>query len=139
MQKLLTPRARAVSIAMGLTMFAGITLTACASSGTTASGAPQQQGAANMSLTPPSPDPRIGLKPGWFNAQEAAWNISLVSNTPPSENFINLADPADSRVWNSDLAFTGKYVIQGNFAGYQVWDVSDPARPRLHKSYLCIG
>jgi hypothetical protein len=34
---------------------------------------------------------------------------------------------------NSDLAFQGPYVIQGNFRGFQVWDVSDPAHPvRTH-------
>ena len=50
---------------------------------------------------------------------EAAWNMKLVSNTPPSEKFVG--------VTNSDLAFTGKYAIQGNYNGYQVWDISNPA------------
>ena len=30
---------------------------------------------------------------------------------------------------NSDLAFTGNYAIQGNYNGYQVWDISNPAKP----------
>jgi len=30
-------------------------------------------------------------------------------------------------------------VIQGNFSGYQVWDVSNPAKPVLHSSYVCPG
>src|SRR5207237_9947034 len=47
--------------------------------------------------------------------------------------------PGDQRVWNSYLAFSRNYVIQGNFSGYQVWDVSNPARPVLHSSYLCPG
>ena len=98
-----------------------------------------QQGAASTSMTAPSPDPRIGLRAGWFDAAQAAWNMALVSTTPPSENFLNRSDPGDQRVWNSDLAFTGNYVIQGNFAGYQVWDVANPRSPRLHSSYLCIG
>jgi hypothetical protein len=117
-----------------------LAIAACASMPGSASPASTiQQGAANMSSTPPSPDPRIGLKPGWFDAAETSWNMSLVSTTPPSPNFLNRADPGDSRVWNSDLAFTGSYVIQGNFAGYQVWDVANPKAPRLHTSYLCIG
>src|SRR6185295_10761117 len=70
---------------------------------------------------------------------QALWNMSLVSNTPPSENFMNRSDPGDQRVWNSDLGFTGHYVIQGNFAGYQIWDVANPAAPKLHAWYLCIG
>jgi len=32
----------------------------------------------------PSPDPRVGLKGGWFDAQEAIWNLQIVSKTPPS-------------------------------------------------------
>ena len=94
---------------------------------------------ANMSAAPPTPDPRIGLKPGWWDAGQAAWNMALVSTTPPSPNFINRSDPGDQRVWNSDLAFTGNYVIQGNFAGYQVWDVRNIKAPKLATWYLCIG
>src|SRR6266567_8123659 len=119
--------------------FAFVVPTACA----TTSGSVSQSGtggpAASLSPMPPTPDLRIGLRPGWFDAGEAAWNVRLVSATQPSPNFINRSDPGDSRVWNSDLAFTGHYVIQGNFAGYQVWDVADPAKPTLRTSYLCIG
>jgi len=116
---------------------------ACASSSGAASSstsaAATAPGAPDMSLTPPSPDPRVGLKAGWFDAGQAAWNMSLISTTPPSANFTNRADPGDQRVWNSDLAFTGNYVIQGNFAGYQVWDVRNLKAPKLVTSYLCIG
>ncbi len=133
MQKLLSPIiAAAVSCA----------LAACASlsgSASSAGSAARQQGAPDMSATPPTPDSRIGLRAGWFDAAQTAWNMSLVSTTPPSENFLNRSDPGDQRVWNSDLGFTGHYVIQGNFAGYQVWDVANPAAPKLYASYLCIG
>ncbi len=74
----------------------------------------------NMSTTAPSPDPRVGLRAGWMNAAEAAWNISLVSTTPPSPDFINRANPGDFQFINSDLSFTGSYVFQGNFSGVQV-------------------
>ena len=117
-----------------------LAVAACASmSGSASPSVARQQGAADMSLTPPSPDRRVGLAPGWFDAAQTSWNMALVSTTPPSPNFMNRADPGDQRVWNSDLAFTGNYVIQGNFAGYQVWDVANPKSPRLHTSYLCIG
>ncbi|MGH9203480.1 MAG: LVIVD repeat-containing protein, partial [Vicinamibacterales bacterium] len=88
--------------------------------------------------TPPSPDARIGLKPGRMDstrrvmhepAGEAIWNLRLLSNSPPSENF--------KGVTNSDLAFRGQYAIQGNYNGYQVWDISNPRRPTLKTSYLC--
>jgi hypothetical protein len=83
----------------------------------------------NMSPTPPSPDPRIGLKAGQFTAQEATWNLKVLSQTPSPQEFIGYT--------NSDLTFTGKYVIQGNYQGYQFWDISDPAKPRLAKGYIC--
>jgi hypothetical protein len=86
-------------------------------------------GGGNMSPTPPSPDPRIGLKAGQFNAQEATWNLRLLSQTPPSEHFVG--------VTNSDLAFTGKFAIQGNYNGYQVWDITDPRKPKLETAFLC--
>ena len=37
----------------------------------------------------------------------------------------------------SDLAFTGHYAIQGNYNGFQVWDVADPAHPALAASVVC--
>src|SRR5690606_32438886 len=38
---------------------------------------------------------------------------------------------------NSDLAFTGNYAIQGNYNGFQVWDISTPSAPRLVKGFVC--
>ena len=38
---------------------------------------------------------------------------------------------------NSDLAFTGNYAIQGNYNGFQVWDISNPSRPTLKTAYYC--
>jgi hypothetical protein len=82
-----------------------------------------------VSALAPSPDPRVGLSPGYWDAGQAAWNLELVSTTPPSEKFLG--------VTNSDLAFTGKYTIQGNYNGFQVFDISDPAKPALVLTYLC--
>ncbi|HSM08065.1 MAG TPA: hypothetical protein VLA33_03480, partial [Gemmatimonadota bacterium] len=79
--------------------------------------------------SPPDPDPRIGLEAGLWNAEEAIWNLRLVSTTPSPEPFAG--------VTNSDLAFLGDYAIQGNYNGFQVWDVSDPAAPSLRKGYFC--
>ncbi|HWC73778.1 MAG TPA: DUF4398 domain-containing protein [Gemmatimonadales bacterium] len=87
----------------------------------------------------PRPDPRIGLKAGWFDAGQAAWNMRLVSNTPPSADFINRNDPNDFRFINSDLTIRGNYVIQGNFNGLQVWDISNPKIPKLFKAFVCPG
>ena len=64
-----------------------------------------------------------------MDAAEAVWNMRVVSKTPPSEQFVGAT--------NSDLAFTGKYAIQGNYNGFQVWDISNPAKPTLAKAYPC--
>ena len=93
----------------------------------------------DMSTTPPSPDPRVGLSPGWMDAERAIWNLELVATREPAEAFINRSTPGDRRLTNSDLAFVGQYVIQGNYSGYQVFDISNPREPRLHTSYVCPG
>ena len=80
-------------------------------------------------VDPPSPDPRVGLAPGMFDAGEAIWNLRLVSTTPPEEPFVGST--------NSDLAFTGNYAIQGNYDGIQVWDISNPAQPASVITYVC--
>jgi hypothetical protein len=100
---------------------------ACSHSSSSMSGAPSP--AANMSATAPSPDPRIGLRAGEMNAQEATWNLHVVSRTQPSVKFVGQT--------NSDLAFTGPYAIQGSYAGYQIWDISNPAHPSLKTAYYC--
>ena len=92
-----------------------------------------------FSTAAPSPDPRVGLRAGWMDAGEAAWNIQLVSTTPPSPDFINRSNPGDYQFINSDLSFTGPYVIQGNFSGVQVWDITNLKSPRLHKAFVCPG
>ena len=82
-----------------------------------------------VSATAPSPDPRVGLAAGRWDAAQAAWNIRLVSTTPPDAKFLG--------VTNSDLAFTGKYTVQGNYNGFQVFDTSDPTKPKLVLTYVC--
>ncbi len=107
-----------------------LSLAACARSTSMSSSAnPAPATASSMSSMPPSPDPRIGLKAGLMDAGEAAWNLRVVSQTPPPPDFLG--------VTNSDLAFIGNDVIQGNYNGYQVWDISNPAAPKLKKAYLC--
>ena len=74
-------------------------------------------------------DPRVGLGAGLTDAEIAIEGMRLVSATPPGAPFVG--------AMNSDLAFTGRYAIQGNFNGFQVWDVSNPAAPVLVKEYVC--
>jgi hypothetical protein len=111
-----------LTLAVGLTSLAG-----CAPSSSTGTVAPAA--GTQLSTTPPSPDPRVGLKPGLHDAGEAIWNLRVLSKTPSPPEF--------ARSTNSDLAFLGKYAIQGNYNGFQVWDISDPARPVLAKGFVC--
>ena len=82
-----------------------------------------------LDVNAPTPDPRVGLAPGMFDAGEAIWNLRMRSATPPPDAFVGGI--------NSDLAFSGKYAIQGNFNGIQVWDISDPANPVSVVSHVC--
>src|SRR5215472_7970548 len=82
-----------------------------------------------VSVTPPNPDPRVGLAPGRWDAAQAAWNMRMISTTPPSTS--------SAGATHSDLAFSGKYVIQGNYNGFEIWDISNPAKPVLANSYEC--
>jgi len=82
-----------------------------------------------MAAAAPSPDPRVGLRAGLWDAGQAAWNMRLLSNTHPSEKFAGQT--------NSDMAFIGPLVMQGSYAGFQVWDISNPSHPTLRTSYFC--
>ena len=89
-----------------LAAIGALSAVACTHSG--ASGAGTGPAPANdMSMTAPNPDPRVGLKAGWYDAGEAIWNLRHVSTTPPSANFTNPKVPGDSHLKNSDLAFLG--------------------------------
>ena len=82
-----------------------------------------------VSAMAPKPDPRVGLKAGWWDAGQAAWNMRMVSTTPPGPKVLGST--------HSDLAFTGKYAIQGNYNGFEIYDISNPVKPTLVTSYLC--
>ena len=81
----------------------------------------------------PAPDPRmdqrVGLKAGLHDAGEAISNLKVVARA--------VSPPGHIGATNSDLAFTGNYVVQGNYNGPVIWDVSDPANPVVVASYPC--
>ncbi len=115
-------------------------MTACASSGSTSAAADPALNTPSSATEPlkeaPSdkntvkmPDPRVGLGAGLLDAEEAIWNLNLLSATPPPAAFVGVS--------NSDLAFKDNYAIQGNYNGFQVWDISNPEAPVLVKGYVC--
>jgi len=95
----------------------------------------QMQAPAEELLTPvheipaPSEDPRVGLSDGLFDAEEAIWNMDMLSTTPPPPDFVGST--------NSDLAFIDNYAIQGNYNGFIIWDISDPQNPSVAVDFLC--
>ena len=84
-------------------------------------------------------DPRVGLRAGWNDAAEAIRGMELVSHTNRPERFFNPANMADFSLANTDMAFSGTRAFIGSYNGFQVWDISDPARPRLRSSLVCPG
>jgi hypothetical protein len=77
----------------------------------------------------PASDPRNSLKAGLFDAAEYSSNLKVLAKAVSPKGFLGIT--------NSDLAFTGKYVIQGNYNGPVVWDISNPAKPELVVAYEC--
>ncbi len=105
------------TLVVAATVSASVALGACASSAKP-----------NTAPTPAS-DPRNTLKPGLFDAGEFTSNMKVVAKAQSPKGFLGET--------NSDLAFTGNYVIQGNYNGPVVWDISNPASPKLVVAYEC--
>jgi len=87
----------------------------------------------------PSTDPRVGLKTGWNDAGVAASNLQLVGHSDRPQGWFDPQNAGSFAFADADLAFAGNLVFQGGFNGVQVWDVSNPAAPRLRASHVCPG
>ena len=84
-------------------------------------------------------DPRVGLGAGWMDAKSAVRNLELVAHRPKPEGFFNATKPGERSLNNTDFAFKGTYAFQGNYHGFLVWDISNPANPTLRTSFACPG
>src|SRR5689334_21195058 len=112
-------------------------------------------------------DPRAKLKPGLFDAGETslglkhlqllkkpdAFQLDFDPNNPKVQKTLGLlgiADPskmpkpmqmvmAQLAFANSDIAFQGNHLFQGNFYGVNIYDISDPAKAKLVTSMVCPG
>ena len=113
-------------------------------------------------------DPRAKLAPGLYDAGEASMGIKhLVLLKKPAALQLGATDPDDPKVQkimgqlnmrdtskipkpmhlviaqlafaNSDLAFQGSHLFQGNFYGVSIYDISHPAHTRLLTSLVCPG
>ena len=59
--------------------------------------------------------------------------------TAPSPPVLRLGEPWQLRIVNSDLAFQGDFAFVGNFHGFQIYDISDPANPQIRTAVVCPG
>ncbi len=113
-------------------------------------------------------DPRSKLKPGFYDAGEAAMGIKHVllvkkpdafqlgSDDPESPNvkktlgLLGIGDtskmPKRSQLvlaqlafGNSDFAFQGNHLFLGNFYGVNIYDISNPLKASLLTSMICPG
>ena len=84
---------------------------------------------------PTSKDPRSNLKPGRYDAGIAISNMKQVSHVKKPAAFDSAAG---LKYINSDLAFGTHYVYQANFAGFTIWDITDPANPVMASATKCI-
>jgi len=113
-------------------------------------------------------DPRAKLTPGIYNAGEAAMGMKhLVLVKKPDAFQLGSSDPDDPKVLktlgqlrmgniakipkparlllaqlafaNSDLAFQGNHLFQGNFYGVSIYDIANPANAKLLTTVVCPG
>src|ERR1044072_1877126 len=113
-------------------------------------------------------DPRANLKPGMYDAGEASMGLKHLMllkkpdafqlgttdpDSPKVEKTLGLIGVADSSkidkplklviaglaFANSDLAFQGNHLFQGNFYGVSIYDISHPANISLLTTMVCPG
>lgn len=113
-------------------------------------------------------DPRAKLTPGWYDAGEVSKGLKHLQLFKKPEAFqldsTDLNDPkvkktlgvigitetskvpksfqlvlAQLAFANSDIAFQGNHLFQGNFYGMNIFDISNPANVKLVTSMICPG
>jgi hypothetical protein len=113
-------------------------------------------------------DPRVGLKPGLYDAGEAAMGMEHIAFLKKPGVFqlsptgaddpvvqktlgmLGVGDPskmpkplqlviAQLAFANSDFAFQGTHLFQGNFYGVSFYDIADPAKVSLITTLVCPG
>jgi LVIVD repeat len=89
--------------------------------------------------TPSTTDPRAALSPGLTNAGVAAIGVELLANRPKSAGFFDPNNAGSISFANSDAALQGDYAFIGNFNGFQIYNIADPANPVLRTAVVCPG
>ena len=84
-------------------------------------------------------DPRVGLAAGWHDAATAISGLELLASIPKGVGFVNPDSAFAGGYTNSDIAFQAGYAIQGNYRGFQIYDIEDPTSPTLRTAVVCPG
>jgi hypothetical protein len=84
-------------------------------------------------------DPRVGLSPGWLDAGTAISNLVHRAHHDKPAGFVDPANPGNFGFVTSDLAFSGSHAFVGNFNGFNIYDVSNPAAPVNVTNVVCPG
>ncbi len=85
-------------------------------------------------------DPRASLKAGIYDAGTTSKGMTLIATRPRADTILALAKRGGPRALsyiNSDFVFRGNYLYQGNFGGFQIWDISNPASPVRVSTTIC--
>jgi hypothetical protein len=126
-----------------LTLAAGALVASCATSTSGSMNASGSSAGVQPISLPPIPtaasttDPRVGLKAGFDDAASAINGLRLVAHVNKPALLTGEGGDRGLTFANSDLAFRGNLVFQGNFSGFQIWDISNPASPVMRKAVLC--
>ena len=84
-------------------------------------------------------DPRVGLDPGWLDAESATSNLEQRAHHDKPQGFVDPANPGSFAFVTSDQAFAGDHAFVGNFHGFNIYDVSDPSAPVNVTNVVCPG
>jgi hypothetical protein len=91
---------------------------------------------------PTQNDPRVGLSTGQENAGVASRGMGLAAHLNKPPGFVSEFPGSvgtQIAVANSDLAFQGDHAFVGNFNGFNIYNISNPAAPALRTSVVCPG
>lgn len=95
-------------------------------------------GASAQFATGSTTDPRASLKAGKYDAAIASKGLTLLSTVQRADTFYNSQrGPNQLSYINSDFVFRGNYLYQGNFSGFQIWDISNPSNPMRVNTTFC--
>jgi len=120
----------------------------------------------NLLLTNLSEDPRVNLSSGLFHADEAILNLTKVSSLKKPAGFYDpgniegdgmenldedqneqrtIEEMSSNRRYpmlsfsNTDMAFKDNILVAGNYHGFNIYSLQNPATPQLLSSVICPG